>query len=104
MLIPGMVISEVPAFRGVEVKRLWQAPSMSYMPFHQELNEKWKLDYVADSPERSLLVEDEMVRTLSLILGPGYGSSRVFLARKAFRHRKITNYREPPADRRVGPI
>jgi hypothetical protein len=87
-------IIEVPAFRGVEVKRLWQAPSMSYMPFHQEINEKWKWDYAADSPERSLLVEDEMVRRVSLVLSPECGPSRVFLARKAFRHRKMTNHVE----------
>jgi len=94
MLIPDTEIIEVPAFRGVEVKRLWQAPSISYMPFHQKLNEKWKWDYNACSPERSLLVEDEMVRRVNLLLGPGAGPSRVFLARKAFRHRKMTNHRE----------
>jgi hypothetical protein len=94
MLIPGMEIIEVPAFQGVEVKRLWQAPSIIYMPFHQQLNEKFKWDYMACSPERSLPVEDEMVRRVNLVLGPGYGPSRVFLARKAFRHRKITNHRE----------
>jgi hypothetical protein len=94
MLIPGMEIIEVPAFQGVEVKRLWQAPSMSYMPFHQKLNEKFKWDYIADSPERSLLLEDEMVRRVNLVLGPGCGPSRIFLARKAFRHRKMTNHRE----------
>jgi hypothetical protein len=64
------------------------------MPFHQELNEKFKWDYVAYSPERSLLVEDEMVRRVNLVLGPECGPPRVFLARKAFRHRKMTNHRE----------
>jgi hypothetical protein len=93
MLIPGMEIIEVPAFRGVEVKRPWQAPSIRYMPFHQELNEKFNWDYVAYSPERLLLVEDEMVRRVNLVLGPGC-VPHVFLARKAFRHRKMKNNRE----------
>jgi hypothetical protein len=34
------------------------------------------------------------VRRVNLVLGPGCGPSRVFLARKAFRHRKMTNHRE----------
>jgi hypothetical protein len=94
VLIPGMEIIEVPAFRRVEVKRLWQAPSISYMPFHQELNEKWKWDYVVCSPEHSLLVEDEMIRRVNPVLGFESGPSRVFLARKAFRHRKMINHVE----------
>jgi Glycosyltransferase 61 len=94
MLIPGTEIIEVPAFQGVEVKRLWQAPSIIYMPFHRQFNEKFKWDDLAGRPERSLLVEDEMVRRVTLVLGPGCGPSRVFLARKEFRHRKMTNHRE----------
>jgi hypothetical protein len=94
MLIPGTEIVEVPAFWGVEVKQLWQAPSIGYMPFHRQFNEKFIWDDLACSPERSLLVEDEMVRRLNLVRGPESGPSRVFLARKAFRHRKMTNHSE----------
>jgi hypothetical protein len=64
------------------------------MPFHRQLNEKFTWEDFASSPERSLLVEDEMLRRVNLVLDPGAGPSRVFLARKAFRHRKMTNHRE----------
>jgi Glycosyltransferase 61 len=92
MLVPGTKVVEVAAFQTVNVKRLWQAPGICYMPFHQKLNEKFKWDYVAGSPERFIAVEDEMLRRVNLALSRDSGPSRVFLARKVFRHRKLVNH------------
>lgn len=92
MLAPGTGIIEVPAFRTVRVRELWSAATIGYMPFHQQLNERFRWDYVMSSPERFRPVEDEMIRRADRVLGPERGSPRVFLARKAFRHRKLVNH------------
>jgi hypothetical protein len=89
MLAAQAEIIEVPAFETVEVKRLWSASGIGYMPFHQKFTERFKWDYLACSPERFLPVEDEMCRRADPVLGPSRGPSRVFLARKEFRHRKL---------------
>jgi hypothetical protein len=94
MLLPGSQVVEIPAFRGVQVERLWQMPGIGYMPFHQKLNEKFRWDYVAGSPARFVAVEEEMARRADRFLGADRGPSRVYLARKEFRHRLMTNFRE----------
>ena len=76
------------------MRRLWWAPGQSYMPFHQVLNERFVWDYVMSSPAHFLPIEDEMGRRVDLVLGPKRGPSRVFLARKDFRHRKLVNRSE----------
>lgn len=94
MLMPGMEIIEIPAFAPVRVRRLWTAPSIGYMAFHQILNERFKWDYVMSSPERFAPVEAEMVRRADLVLGDAPSPERVFLARKDFRHRRLVNTAE----------
>lgn len=94
MLVPGTKIIEIPTFQTVQVERLWQAPGIGYMPFHQRLNEKFRWDYVVTSPERFLPIEEEMARRANIVLSSGRGASRIFLARKPFRHRKLINCRE----------
>ncbi len=91
MLVPGTKIIEIAAFEPVQVRRLWMAPSIGYMAFHQKLNERFKWDYVMSSPARFLPIEDEMARRADLKLGSDPSPERVFLARKGFRHRKIVN-------------
>ena len=46
------------------------------------------------SPQCFLLIENEMVRRVDLVLGDARGPSRVFLARRSFRHRKLVNHEE----------
>ena len=94
MLLPGAEIIEVPAFDTVEVARLWSASSLGYMPFHQKFNERFKWDYLMNSPQRFFPVRREMLRRADLVLGAERGPSRVFLARKSFRHRKLVNHVE----------
>lgn len=94
MLEPGTDIIEIAAFETVRVRRLWSASSIGYMPFHQKFTERFKWDYLMSSPERFIPVENEMLRRANLALGPDRGPSHVFLARKAFRHRKLVNHLE----------
>ena len=89
--VPAEIV-EVPAFQTVEVARLWSASSFGYMPFHQKFTERFKWDYLMASPERFVPIGTEMCRRADLVLGPLRGSSRVFLARKEFRHRKLANH------------
>ena len=91
MLAPNATIVEIPAFQPVFARRLWWAPGMGYVPFHQVLNRRFKWDYVAFSPRDSLRVEAEMMRRANLLESPIDGPTRVFLARRAFRHRKLAN-------------
>ena len=94
MLPAGADIVEVPAFEPVRVKRLWSASSPGYMPFHQKFTERFKWDYLMSSPKRFIPIEQEMCRRVDLVVGPPRGPSRVFLARKPFRHRKLVNRAE----------
>jgi capsular polysaccharide biosynthesis protein len=52
------------------------------------------MDYLACSPRDTALVETEMTRRASLMDSLIDGPTRVFLARKSFRHRKIGNVAE----------
>ena len=91
LLAPGTEIIEVPAFQPVQVRHLWSASSIGYMAFHQIQNERFKWDYVMSSPERFTPVQIEMLRRADIALGTARGPERVFLGRKAFRHRKLVN-------------
>jgi capsular polysaccharide biosynthesis protein len=71
-----------------------QAPGIGYIPFHQKLNEKFKRDYIAVSPERSINVEKELARPARQKMSHERGLSRIFLARKSFRHRRMVNHEE----------
>jgi hypothetical protein len=94
MLLPGTAIVEIPAFQPVHVRHLWWPVGIGYVPFHQKLNERFKWDYVMCSPQRFLPIRKEMVRRADLVLGDARGPSRVFLARRSFRHRKLVNHEE----------
>ena len=85
-------IVEVPAFTSVRVGRLWCAPTLSYMPVHDVRNERFRWEAVSASPTRFAGVIKELQKQFSLrppvpqTVGP-----RVYLARKPFRHRRLTN-------------
>jgi hypothetical protein len=93
-LTAGADIIEVSAFESVRVKRLWSGPSPAYMPFHQKFTERFKWDYMMSSPQRDVAIGKELGRRVDLVLGGSPGPSRVFLARKDFRHRKLVNRAE----------
>ena len=94
MQVGGARIVEIEAFQSVFVRRLWWAPGLAYVPFHQILNDRFKWDYIACHPDDSLPVEIEMIRRAKLVEEPMSGPTRVFLARKDFRHRRMINRKE----------
>ena len=91
MRVGGARIVEIEAFQSAVVRRLWWACGIGYMPFHQVLNDRFKWDDVACHPRDSLLIGQEMQRRANLVEPPTSGPTRVFLARKDFRHRKMVN-------------
>ena len=94
VLPAGADIVEIPAFDTVRVKRLWSGSTVGHMPFHQKFTERFKWDYLMGAPERYIPIVEEMCRRADLVVGPPQGPSRIFLARKAFRHRKLVNHAE----------
>ena len=95
LMLPGDVeIIEIPAFETVQVERLWSVSAVNYMAFHQQQNQRFKWDYFLTSPKTDVAINDEMIGRVDLHLGDRRGPERVFLARKAFRHRKLVNHLE----------
>lgn len=89
----GLPIIEVPSFAEVRVRRLWCAPTLMYMPLHEKRNERFSLDSVSASPDHFEPVIREMVRRADIALTkPELPASRIFLARRLFRHRKLVNH------------
>ena len=85
---------EVPAFVEVCVNKLWCAPTLMYMPLHEKRNEKFSWEAVSASPERlSPVIKDMVRRTDEALVTPGNSPKYIFLARKAFRHRKLLNFK-----------
>jgi hypothetical protein len=72
----------------------WSASAIGYYAFHQQQNQRFKWDYFLTAPETGMVIGDEMIRRVDLHLGDRRGPERVFLARKAFRHRKLVNHLE----------
>jgi hypothetical protein len=87
-------IVEIEAFQPVLVRHLWWPPGIGYVPFHPVLNDRFKWDYLLCHPDDAVRVENEMRRRANLTDPPAGGPKRVFLARKAFRHRKLVNCAE----------
>jgi capsular polysaccharide biosynthesis protein len=85
-------IIEVPAFSEVHVQELWCAPTLMYMPLHEKQNERFGWDAIAASPNQFAPVIRRMASWADLRLAkPDRSPSRIFLARKSFRHRKLVN-------------
>jgi capsular polysaccharide biosynthesis protein len=92
MMLPQPVeIVEIPAFAIVEAERLWVIPSIAHTPFHQVLNARFKWDYATTAPAAFVPVRREMLRRADRALGPVILRRKLFLARHAFRHRKLVN-------------
>ena len=84
---------EVPAFRAVRVDKLWCAPTLSYMPLHEIRNERFSWQAVSASPSRFEPIIRDMQRRFDDNVGSSYAvGPRVYLARKAFRHRRLVNH------------
>ena len=98
MLAEGATIVEIPALATVTVKRLWCVPNLQYMPLHELSDDCFKWDYVAPPPTRFASVTREMTRRATLALSNDDAPQRVFLARRAFRHRKLVNHRAIEAE------
>jgi capsular polysaccharide biosynthesis protein len=85
-------IIEVPAFRSVRVDKLWCAPTLSYFPLHEIRNERFNWEAISAAPARlSPVVEDLRARLRARTLSPSLAGPRVYLARKATRHRRLVN-------------
>jgi hypothetical protein len=97
-----LTIIEVPAFVEVQVNRLWCANTLMYMPLHEKQNERFRWDTVSASPNRFAPVIQEMARRGdNLLPTPEFPERRIFLARKAFRHRKLLNSEHIEAEARA---
>jgi hypothetical protein len=95
LMLPGDVeIIEIAAFETVQVDRLWSVSAVNYMAFHQKQNARFKWDYFLAAPETDIAINGEMIGRVDLLLGDRWSPERVFLARKAFRHRKLVNHLE----------
>jgi len=87
-------IIDVPFFRPVHVQRLWCAPTISYFPLHEVRNKRFNWDVVSACPARfDPVVKDLQRRLDSLDAAPVQGA-RLYLARRGFRHRRLTNSEE----------
>jgi hypothetical protein len=93
LLPPGVQMIEVPAFRAVQVDRLWCRPSFMYMPLHEKRNERFNWAIVAAPAQRFAPVIRYM-RQRAVRPDEARGPERVFLARKSFRHRRLENSAE----------
>jgi capsular polysaccharide biosynthesis protein len=89
-----VAIIEVPAFRVVHVERLWCAPTLSYYPLHEVRNEHFGWDAVSASAERFEPIVRDLQRRLDSIILDTHRGSRVYLARKMSRHRRLMNAAE----------
>jgi capsular polysaccharide biosynthesis protein len=91
LLYPECRLIEVPAFKSVQVARLWCAPALSYQPLHERRNERFSWDAIAASPERFAPVIRELQGRLDRAVGISSGPERVYFARRSFRHRRLVN-------------
>lgn len=82
---------EVPAFATLYVRKLWCAPCLFYMPLHEKRNERFGFDIVAAPPHRFAPVLEEMSRRVAAAQSEVVASTRVYLARRNFRHRHLVN-------------
>jgi Glycosyltransferase 61 len=94
MFVGDPRIIEIEAFQPVRVRRLWWPPSLTYVPFHPVLNQRFKWDYLGCHSRDSVSIQNDMMRRADLVNAPTTGPTRVFLARKDFRHRKMVNRTE----------
>jgi glycosyl transferase family 61 len=92
LVVPaGTEIVEVPTFMSVRVRRLWCAPTLSYVALYlKSLDPLWPTYQIAP-PDRFAAVFREMWRRMEQALSAKSGPERIFLARKPDQHRKLVN-------------
>jgi capsular polysaccharide biosynthesis protein len=88
----GTQIVEIGPSQTVLVHRLWCAPSQMYMPLLEEMNERWKIDYIAPPPVRLAVIVEAMRSRLFSVVAAQAGDERIYLARRDYRHRKLINH------------
>jgi hypothetical protein len=87
-------IVEVPAFATVRIQRLWCAPAPSYMPLHEIRNARFTWDAVSAAPSILVPIVKELQQGFEATAAASrssVSSRAIYLARKAFRHRRLTN-------------
>jgi hypothetical protein len=91
VILPGTEVIEVPDMASVQVRRLWCAPSLMFMPSHlRSVNEKWPL--TTTLPSRFASIIHEMWRRIEPHIPSREGPERLYLARKPKQHRKMVNH------------
>ena len=91
-LPPETEIVEVPLTATVNVRRLWCAPRLFFIPMHPKTVDPAWIPYRTAAPDRFASVIAEMLRRMSPSLPPASGPERIFLARKDYQARKLLNY------------
>ncbi len=96
LLLPeGGAIFPVAAYQPVLVHHLWFAPGQIYLPVCEERNDRLKWDYYAAPPVRFAPIIREMAQRIDRKFGGDerkFDSDRIFLARQAWRRRKLLNH------------
>ena len=86
-------IIELPPLAVANVKQLYCAPAQMHMPVLERMNARFRWDYLGSPPSRMASIMREMARRVSASIpteGPLY--SRIYLARRGNKHRKLTNH------------
>jgi capsular polysaccharide biosynthesis protein len=88
-------IIEVPAFASVLVDHLWVAPDVSYYPLYDAGTGRFTWDAIAVAGSRiGPVMADLRARAVTNCTAKPPTASRVFLARKPARHRRLVNYQQ----------
>ena len=85
-------IVEVPLTATVNVRRLWCAPRLFFIPIYPKAVDPVWIPYRTAPPDRFASVIAEMLKRMSPSLPPASGPERIFLARKDYQARKLVNY------------
>ncbi len=84
-------ILEVPAFHTCRVRSLWLVPSLMYMPLHEKRNDRFDWGTISAPPGRVAPILAEMRRLVARNAPTPTSTRLVYLARRLFRHRRLTN-------------
>lgn len=92
LLGPGVPVIEVAPMQRVRVGRLWFAPTFNYAPIYPQFNQRFRYDLVAVPPDRFHEVFNGMSHALGAAPADDQARTRLFLARRPYRHRKLVNH------------
>ena len=95
LLVPdGTTILEVAPMQRVRVHKLWTAPTIYYAPMYPAFNERFRYDFVAESPRYFERIYAGMWERLAPSCDAPPTGRRLYLARKPSSHRKLVNHVE----------